>query len=267
MKVANKKEITKKKKGEVIKEAQISKKGDTKLEESDSKRNAGIIILLMTMVLLLILLFFLHWNLDSGDLESTGKTARDFKEEYEKLNGKKDSEGNSYLKVSIHEDNVVQYADYNRIFSLLERGTGVIYFGTPEYSSCRAFVPVLLDAADEVGIDTIYYLNLNSDRDQKELTEEEKITTSKEGTKDYQRLLEKLDSVLESYDGLEDDSMKRIYLPTVIFVKDGEIVSRYLGTADSEIDNSKKLDEEDAEILKTELMRKMNQVITCDDAC
>lgn len=265
--MANKKEIIKRKKGEVIKEAQISKKGDSNSSKGNTKREAGIIIILMTMVLLLILLFFLHWNLDDGDFNSTNKTPKDFKEEYERLNGKKDKDGNSYLNVSIDLDNVIQYANYNKIFSLLERGTGVIYFGAPDFPWCRAFVPVLLDAADEVGIDTIYYLNLSSDRDQKELNDDFEIITTKEGSKDYQSLLEKLHSVLDDYEGLEDESIQRIYFPTVIFVKDGEITSTYLGSSTFEEGGFQKLDEEETEVLRAELMRKMNQVITCDDAC
>lgn len=264
--MANKKDIIKKKKGEVIREAKISEKDGSKNKES-GKRNPIVVFLLMAMIVLSIFFFFLHWNLDSKDLGSTGKIAKDFKEEYEKLNHKKDRDGNSYLELSIDSDNIVQYATYDKIFSLLERGTGVIYFGTPESNQSRSVLPVLFDASEEVGIDTIYYLDLSTDQDQKELGENGKVIIKKEGTKDYQKLVEKLDSVLQSYDGLEDDSIKRIYFPMLIFVKDGEIIASYIGSSDSKNNAPITMDEEESQKLKEELMRYMNQIITCNDAC
>lgn len=264
--MTNKKDIIKKKKGEVIREAKISEKDGSKNKET-GKRNPIVVVILMTMIVLSVFFFFLHWNLDSGDLGFTRKTAKDFKEEYEKLNHKKDKDGNSYLELSIDSDNIVQYATYDKIFSLLERGTGVIYFGTSKSNQSRALLPILFDASDEVGIDTIYYLDLSADQDQKELGEDGNVITKKEGTKNYQKLVEKLGSVLRSYDGLEDDSIKRIYFPMLIFVKDGEIIASHIGSPDSKNNASITIDEEEKQKLKEELMRYMNQIITCDDAC
>jgi len=264
--MANKKDIMKKKKGEVIREAKITEKGSVKNKTGD-KKNPVVVILLMAMIVLSVFFFVLHWNLDSGDLTSIKKTAKDFKEEYEKLNSKKDSGGNSYLELSIDSDNIIQYASYDKIFSILERGTGIIYFGTPENNSNRALLPILFDAADEVGIDTIYYLDLSNDRDQKELGKDGKIVTTKEGTKDYQKLVKRLDSVLGIYDGLEDDSIKRIYFPTLIFVKDGEVIASRIGNEDSKENTPIIMNEEESKKVKEELMSYMNQIITCDDAC
>lgn len=264
--MTSKKDIVKKKKGEVIREARISEKGGSKNKEI-GKRNPIVIALLMTMIVLIVFFFFLHWNLDSGDLGSIKKTAKDFKEEYEKLNHKKDREGNSYLNLSIDSDNIIQYATYDKIFSLLERGTGIIYFGTPESNQSRALLPILFDASEEVGVDTIYYLDLSADRDQKELGEDGKLITKKEGSKNYQRLVKKLESVLENYDGLEDDSIKRVYFPTLVFVKDGEIIASHVGKEESNNDSYVPMNEEEIQKLKEELMSAMNQIITCDDAC
>ena len=258
--MSNKKDIVKKRKGEVIREAKISEK-----HQESSKKNPIIVILLMGMIILIVFFFFLHWNLDSGDLGSTRKTAKDFKEEYEKLNDKKDQDGNSYLNLSIDSDNIIQYATYDKIFSLLERGTGILYFGTPKSNQSREILPILLDASDEVGIDTVYYLDLSSDQDQKEREEDGKIITKKEGTKDYQKLLRKLDSILKSYDGLGDNDIKRIYFPTLIFIKDGEIIGNYVGSSNSNTNHS--MNQEENKKLKEEWIGYMNKIITCDDAC
>lgn len=264
--MTSKKDIVKKKKGEVIREARISEKDGSKNKEI-GKRNPIVIALLMIMIVLIVFFFFLHWNLDSGDLGSIKKTAKDFKEEYEKLNHQKDTEGNSYINLSIDSGNIIQYATYDKIFSLLERGTGVIYFGTPESNQSRVLLPILFDASEEVGIDTIYYLDLSNDRDQKELGEDGKVIIKKEGTENYQKLVKKLDSVLGSYDGLEDDSIKRIYFPTLIFVKDGEMIASHVAREESNDSSSIPMDEEESQRLKEELMSDMNQIITCDDAC
>ena len=47
------------------------------------------------------------------------------------------------------------------IFDILD-GTGIIYFGFPECPWCRNAVPVLLDAAEEVGIEKIYYIYIDN---------------------------------------------------------------------------------------------------------
>ncbi len=258
--MSNKKDIVKKRKGEVIREARISEKN-----QESGKRNSIVVILLMGMIILIVFFFFLHWNLDSGDLGSTRKTAKDFKEEYETLNQKKDKDGNTYLELSIESDNVIQYVMYDKIFSLLERGTGIIYFGTPKSNQCRELLPILFDASDEVGIDTVYYLDLSNDRDQKKMGEDGKIITEKEGTKNYYKLLEKLDSIVKSYDGLENGDIKRIYFPTLIFIKDGEIIANYMGSSSPNTNTT--MSQEESKKLKEELIGYMNQIITCDDAC
>ena len=74
-----------------------------------------------------------------------------FKEEYENLNSK------DYKKIEIPEDNQIKYSNYEEVVEIIENGTGVIYLGFPECPWCRNAVPVLLEAATETGIETIYY--------------------------------------------------------------------------------------------------------------
>ena len=104
------------------------------------------------------------------------------------------------------------------------------------------------------------------DRDSKELVDGE-IVIKKNGTKNYYKLVEKLESVLGEYEGLNDSNIKRLYYPTVIFVKDGKIVDSHIGTVDSQENPSVFLNDEQYKELKDTLVNKMTKLIVCDGAC
>lgn len=166
--------------------------------------------------------------------ENANADALKFKKEYESLNGEK-------LDVTISEGNKMKYATWEEVMELLEHGTGVIYFGFPECPWCRNAVPVLLNSAEDTNIEEILYFNARSIRDVKHLDEYGNIVTDKEGTPEYYQLVEKLSPVLEPYEGLNDDTIKRLYFPTVVFVKDGNLLGSQIGTVKSQIDPSVKL--------------------------
>jgi len=189
-----------------------------------------------------------------------------FKEEYEALNGEK-LHGKTALTMNIPEDNNIKYASFDEIMEVLDSGTGVIYFGFPECPWCRNAVPVLIDAAKEMEIDTIYYFNAHEMRDVKELKNDEIITT-KEGSKEYYELVEAMDEVLEPYEGLEDESIKRLYFPTMVFVMGGKIVDAHISTVDSQIDPYKGLTKEEEEELFSIYKEAINKIYgVCDESC
>ena len=190
-----------------------------------------------------------------------------FKEEYESLNGKKNDSGKKYLDVNIDKNNSVKYATYDELIKLLDSGTGVIYFGFPECPWCRNALPVLLKAAKETEMEEIYYFNAKDMRDTKEL-KDGKIVTTKEGTKEYYNLIDKLKDVLGPYDGLEDDSIKRLYFPTMVFVMGGKIVATHEGTVDSQEDPYVKLTEKQETELLDIYKENINKIYgTCDKSC
>ena len=82
-----------------------------------------------------------------------------FEEEYESLTGEK------YVKLDIPEDNPIVYADYDKLLEVIDNGTGIIYLGFPACPWCRSALPVLLDAAKENKVETIYYMNILNERD------------------------------------------------------------------------------------------------------
>lgn len=167
-----------------------------------------------------------------------------FKEEYESLNSK------DYKNIDISKDNPIKYSNYEEVVEILENGTGVIYLGFPECPWCRNAVPVLLEAATETGIETIYYYNAYSIRDKKHLDDNGNIIVDDEGTEEYKKLVELLYDNLGVYEGLNDETIKRIYFPTVIFVKDGKVIGLHTGTVDSQSDPSKSLTDKQYDELK-----------------
>lgn len=256
--MADEKKIKKLKHGSKVREAKIEEVNSGTKKRRFQRKYVYFLIGIVIIFLLLLLGYFVSRD------ESMNKP--NFKQEYESLNGEKASGGQTYLELHI-DDEIVEYANYQKVFSLLDHGTGVIYFGFPECPWCRTLVPVLLEAADEVGLDTIYYLNNREDRDTKELGEDGKIVTTKEGTSDYYKLLDLLNPYLGEYDGLNDENVKRLYFPTVIFVKEGEVVATHIGTLDTQTSGYHLLTDQQHEELKQLLINKMNKIITCDEYC
>lgn len=176
-------------------------------------------------------------------LINTDVDALKFKNEYESLN----EEG--YLKLNIDKNNPVMYADYDKLLEVIENGTGIIYLGFPECPWCRNALPVLLDAAKANIVDVIYYMNILNERDSY-VIEDDKLVyaideegNEKKGTEGYFKLLEALDEHLSDYVILFEDKEyevgeKRIYAPSVIFVRDGKVLGIHVSTVESQTDSS-----------------------------
>lgn len=107
----------------------------------------------------------------------------------------------------VDEDNVFVYKDAKEIIRILENGTGVVYLGFPECKWCQAYVPYLDEVAKENNIDTIYYFNIREDREK--------------NTSDYKKIVELTSEFL----GYDDEGEKRVFVPDVYVVLDGEILS------------------------------------------
>ncbi|MBR2833706.1 MAG: hypothetical protein IKE75_04710 [Bacilli bacterium] len=199
--------------------------------------------------------------------DNTSRDEKKFKDEYESLNGKKNDKGKEYMAIEIPKDNNVTYADFSKTMDFLENGTGVLYLGFPECPWCRNAVPILIKTALENEINDIYYFNALSIRDIKEL-KDGKVVTTKKGTKDYYKLVDKLSDFLTPYEGLNDDSIKRIYFPTAIFVQGGKIVGSHIGTVDSQEDPYRPLTKLQKKELKKIYTVNINKIYgACDDSC
>lgn len=191
--------------------------------------------------------------------------AAKFKEEYESLNNESNN-GKTYRSLEIDDNNPITYQTVSDIIEAMDdKESFVIYFGFAECPWCRSVVPTLIEVANDLGISNIYYVDVKEIRDTLELDDEGNIVTKKEGTEDYYKLLEKLDSVLETYlltdaDGNEvNTGEKRIYAPNIISVIDGE--AKYLtdGSSSSQTDAYMDLTDE----MKEESYDKIKCSIEC----
>lgn len=226
----------------------------------------GIAISVIVLVCLVIMSCYFYFSHSSSNNKQTD--ALKFKEEHEALNNQIiEGMTKEYLSISIPKDNPIKYSNFSEVFDIIKEGTGVIYFGFPECPWCRNIVPILLDAAKEVGIDKIYYLNAREDRDQKSLDENGNIVVDNEGTKEYQELISLLYDSLSSYNGLGDDTIKRLYFPTVVFVKDGNVLSVHEGSVESQQDPYIALTKDQSDELKSTYEKMIKNIIACDDLC
>ena len=184
-------------------------------------------------------------DIDEDDISDAIK----FKQEYENHNNQinKDN-GMAYTNLVIEEDNPMIYATFEQIMEVLD-SDGIIYFGFETCPWCRSAVPVILDAAKASNVSSIYYFNALDLRDIKELDSDGNINTEKECDPKYYELLDKIGSIAEPYTGLNDESIKRLYFPTVVVVKDQEIVFYHTSTVESQSDPYQPLNDQQYEEL------------------
>lgn len=203
-----------------------------------------------------------------------------FKEEYEALNGKDNNQGNQYKEVSISKTNPIKYSNYEEIIDVIKNKTGIIYLGYPECPWCRNAIEVLLDVAKEYSINKIYYLNMYNERDYYEVKNGELVYKKDQdgndikGNEGYFKLLQALDDQLDDYIIKSGDKSfnvgeKRIYVPLVIFVKDGKVIGTHTSTVSSHKDGYDSLTSKQREELSEIYAEYVSQVSdnVCKGAC
>jgi len=181
-------------------------------------------IIFGTIILVLAIIGSFWLNGELKEIDRISYDALKFKSEYEAYNGQiNPASDKKYYELTLENDSLVKYSSYEEIFSVLDQGTGVIFLAFPTCPWCRSMLPTLMDSASKAKI-TILYLNILEDRDILKLNDKGKIITEREGTDNYKQLVSRLDKFLPAYDGLEVESIKRIYMPVVIFIKDGKVL-------------------------------------------
>lgn len=197
-----------------------------------------------------------------------------FKEEYEKLNGKKNDQGKKYREITIDSKNKIVYKTSEEVLDLIDKKKSfVLYFGFDTCPWCRSVVPTLASISKELNQE-VYYIDVKDIRDTFELDADNKPKLVKKGSKDYSRLLEKLEPVLEDYTLTDSDNNeikvgeKRIYAPSIVSVIDGKAKELTTGISDKQTDGYMKLTKE----MKKETYNKIKKVLkqvsdknnTCD---
>lgn len=178
------------------------------------------------------------------------KSAKEFKEQYEKVNGKKLIKNLTNRKVNIKIDNPYKEVDAASIISKIKnKETFYVYFGFETCPWCRSVIEKSIEVAQTEKIDTIYYVNVYDIRDTKEYINN-KIVTTKKGSDDYYELLKLLNDVLDDYK-IEDEAGKsidtnerRIFAPNFIYVKNGKALKKIEGISSKQTDAFMELTEE-----------------------
>lgn len=133
-----------------------------------------------------------------------------------------------YKKVS--NNNVYKYTTYLNVMKTIKKETGIVYLGFPSCSLCQEITPILNDVAKEKKLKNILYYNFKDIR--------------ANNTKEYQDLVEILDEYVKS----DEEGVKRIIAPTILFINNGKIVGVYIGTIHS--DSEELITKEEKEKLK-----------------
>ena len=164
-----------------------------------------------------------------------------FKEEYEKLNGKKNDQGKKYREITIDSKNKMVYKTTEEVLNLIDKKKSfVLYFGFDTCPWCRSVVPTLASISKELNQE-VYYIDVKDIRDTFELDDDNKPKLVKKGSKDYSKLLEKLEPVLEDYTLTDSDNNeikvgeKRIYAPSIVSVIDGKAKELTTGISDKPV--------------------------------
>jgi len=202
--------------------------------EKDKKILLGIVGVIF-LIAIVILIFVIK---DNKKIEYR-EDALKFEEEYEALNNKgNDYNDKKYLELDISKENIVDYAEEDEIVDILKDGSGVIYFGFPNCPWCRAMINPLLETAKENGIKKIYYLNILDIRDAYKV-EDKKVLRTKEGSDAYYKILDLLSEQLSDYSVTDEKGkeyatgVKRLYAPTVVMVKNGEVKAIHVDVLES----------------------------------
>lgn len=202
---------------------------------------AGIVIMAFCCIAII------NMNTDDSKGKSKEKVeitdAQKFKKEYEALNGVTGS-----IKTSIDENNPMVYSDYIEISNKINnKESFALYIGYSHCPWCRRAVPVLVEAANQIEAEHIYYINVD---DQTLLFKDRQYggEYDKEAMIAQQTLIELINkngvySDIESeYD--EDEKGLRLYTPTVLFINNGEIVNYNVSTVEGHNSASDELTEE-----------------------
>ena len=222
----------------------------------------------MKKVLSIILIVMMIISITGCTVSDDIKDSDKFKEEYESQYGKKSKSGKEYRKVSIPEDNPFVYATAEEIIKKIDnKETFIVYFGFSTCPWCRSVIEELIKCANDSDVDKIYYVDIKDIRDIREINKDGEIETTKEGTKGYMELLDKLDEVLDEYtvtvtDSEEDEislEEKRIYAPNLVAVVNGKATKLEDGISNKLTDPYMELTDE----IKKDIYGKFKCVFKC----
>ena len=235
-----------------------------------------LVIIIVCAVLVMALCAYAIINHKSVEITDAIK----FKEEYEAYNGKtNENTDKNYLEVNIDRENPIVYKTGKEILDVMKNEDAFIYFGFASCPWCRNAITPLLDAAREMNLKTIYYVDIYDIRDTYKFTGSIEPEQTKKGTDAYYKILKFLGKNLEEYyvqdesGNMYDTGVTRLYAPSFVTVKDGKVESFHVSTVESQKDPyvalSEKEKEELTDIFKDMIKKLQETKDTCTskDSC
>lgn len=148
-------------------------------------------------------------------VESSGKSdAQKFKEEYEKINGRKTSDNETYNELNINENNPMVYISLEELVDIINtENEAYIYISSSFCPYCRATVETLLNVAKDLKIDKIYYYD----------------DTKQSQSDQYDNMLEKLEE--KGVNFINKDGKRKWGVPLILKTKNGQVISETRGTS------------------------------------
>lgn len=113
----------------------------------------------------------------------------------------------------VENDNVFHFSNASEVLNILNGRSGVIFLGFPLNDWTNYYADILDDVSKELNVDKIYYYDFLKDREESNGT--------------YETIVNKLNV----YVTVDDEGRKDLHAPTVIIVKNGEVIGYFDDTA------------------------------------
>ena len=206
------------------------------------------------------------------------KSAMEFKNDYESVNGEASKSGKIHRTVTISEDNKFEEVTAKELLEKINNNeTFYVYFGSKLCPWCRSTIEMADKISKSNGVKKIYYVDIWDEegneilRDRYTLDDDNKLVLSVEGAKEYQELLKAFDNVLSNYTLTDKDNKKvetgekRIYAPNYIYVNKGKAIRMTEGISSLQKDSREELTKE----MLDEEEKLFNEFFPtfCDDLC
>ena len=164
-----------------------------------------------------------------------------FKNEFEALNINEE-----YKEVSIPSDNPFIYiSDLKLIEKMENKEDMIVLFGYSKSNDTRNILSYLLDECKNNNIDKIYYLDILDMRDEKNVEDDGSVSVIKEGSANYNKILELLGDNATNYIIRNKNVGKRIYAPSILVIKNNNMefknIKSYLETEEEQINEVKEM--------------------------
>ena len=206
------------------------------------------------------------------------KSGKEFKEDYEAINGQENKKGKIHREIELSEYNKFVETTPEEIVKMIEnKETFYVYFGSRLCPWCRS----VIEKADEISrlndIDIIYYVDIWDDegneifRDKYELDENNELVKTIEGVEEYNYLVDLFKDYLRDYTITDSEGNdisvgeKRIYAPNFVYIQKGNIKRLVSGKSELQKDSREELTKEMLE--DEEKIFNNFFVNSCDDAC